>query len=321
MHAACASVNATRAVGTSHPGVRISLLHAVACDMLLRAPKLRPHPLDDEAREDTAQHQFHNSSESPTRSEPEPEPEPAEQVLPESRSDQQAVHEGIPKSKGSLADIPHEIMARVCTWLPACDLARLACVSRRLAEHAKEAGKRMLAACTLKERTWIAAEEQCGLGQLHEVETLRKPPRFVRAHASMVVGAGGTEVFQDPARRSPQAARSWSSSARAAACGAVMRRGTHYTEFVMVRGTDLMVGVVRSSWDVKGSAFAHGTRTYAYDFLFLSTFIVEMRGYHPRWPHKYVAYRKRNSNIIFSPAKCTPLFVSRRGGKLLLLGC
>eukprot|EP01043_Picozoa_sp_COSAG02_P090354 COSAG02_NODE_27212_length_614_cov_19.712621_1_plen_149_part_10 len=96
--------------------VRISLLHAVACDMLLRAPRLRPHPLDDEAREDTAQHQFHNSSESPTRSEPEPEPEPAEQVLPERRSDQQAVHEGIPKAKGSLADIPHEIMARVCTW-------------------------------------------------------------------------------------------------------------------------------------------------------------------------------------------------------------
>lgn len=171
---------------------------------------------------------------------------------------QQHVREGVPLTRITLADMPNDLLARISTWLRARDLANLACLSRRLAVHTEDACKRKLAACTSKELAWISAGHQCALSRLHEIEILRSPPCFVRAHESMAISDNRIEVLQDPTRRSRQAARSWSSSARAAASGALMKRGSHYAEFLMVRGTDLMVGVVHSSWDVKSPAFAHG---------------------------------------------------------------
>ena len=131
------------------------------------------------------------------------------------------VHEGLALAKLTLTDVPDEVLGRICMLLGARDLASLACLSRRLSVHAEETGRRKLAACAVTELGWISQEEQSELARLHEVETLRSPPTFARAHGTMVIGAGGTEVLQDPARRSPQAARSWSSSARAAGAPSV----------------------------------------------------------------------------------------------------
>ena len=198
--------------------------------------------------------------------------EPAPQPAPPQRQPQ----EGLPPPQQSpavplpeditLADAPEEILLRVGSNLRARDLGRLAGVSRRLRLHAEEAARRRMAACTAQELAWVPGPQQTAqsIRCLDEVEALRAPPTFVRAHASMVISPEGTEVLQDPKRRSAQAARSWSSSARAAACGAAMRAGRHYAQFTMLRGMDLMVGVVRTSWPVEGPGFAHDAEGHCF---------------------------------------------------------
>ena len=52
-------------------------------------------------------------------------------------------------------------------------------------------------------REWLAL--------LNEVEALRAAPTFTKAHATMTIGAGGSEASQDPRRRSPRKFRKSSS--------------------------------------------------------------------------------------------------------------
>ena len=107
---------------------------------------------------------------------------------------------------------------------------------------AQEAARWWVAGCSEQERGWVP---RCGLGswlgRMHEVEALRVPLAFGRAHAEVTLsenGALATSCADD--------------DFRTAASGVVMRSGRHFVQFTVVEGDWMYLGVVRPGWDVEG---------------------------------------------------------------------
>lgn len=109
-------------------------------------------------------------------------------------------------------------------------------------------------ACSAKEQAWLPRMplpgnqrgRQCGypsrcwLWALAEMEALKQPFRFTRAHAQIKIIEGNT-VEKLP--QTNNAYHSWGS----AIGDAVMRAGQHYCEFTWLKGDGLMVGVITNS--------------------------------------------------------------------------
>ena len=84
---------------------------------------------------------------------------------------------------------------------------------------------------------------------LHEVELLRLPLLFGRAHADFITlsegGPGAVATKRD------------GYSFRGAASKVVPRSGRHFVQFTVLEGDYMMFGVVRPGWDAEGGANAH----------------------------------------------------------------
>jgi hypothetical protein len=110
---------------------------------------------------------------------------------------------------------------------------------------AEEAARQWLVRCSEQERGWVPRRGRRGLGswlgRMHEVEALRVPLAFGRAHAEVTLsenGALATSCADD--------------DFRTAASGVVMRSGRHFVQFTVVEGDWMYLGVVRPGWDVEG---------------------------------------------------------------------
>ena len=113
---------------------------------------------------------------------------------------------------------------------------------------AEEAARRWVAGCSEQERGWVPRRERASwLGLMHDVEALRLPLAFARAHASITLSENGAL-----ATRSVEASGGY---VRTAASTAVMRSGRHFAQFV-AQGDTIMFGVIRPGWHVGGGAEA-----------------------------------------------------------------
>ena len=82
---------------------------------------------------------------------------------------------------------------------------------------------------------------------MHEVELLRLPLAFGRAHADVTLSEGGAVATRG-------AAGGWS---RTAASTVAMRSGRHFARFTVVEARSMMFfGVIRPGWDVEGGMYA-----------------------------------------------------------------
>ena len=109
----------------------------------------------------------------------------------------------------------------------------------------EEAGRLWVAGCSEQERGWVPrCEHGSWLGLMQEVEWLRVPLLFGRAHGDVTLSEGGA------------VATSWSEEPdddyRAAASTVVMRSGCHFVRFTVLQGADILFGVIRAGWDVEG---------------------------------------------------------------------
>ena len=111
--------------------------------------------------------------------------------------------------------------------------------------------------CSEQERGWVPRRgSESWLGLMHDVEVLRLPLVFGRAHASITLSEGrslATVAGGGPAHVAagqgyvPHDPTSWP-PCRAAASTAVMRAGRHRAQFTLERGEDMFFGVIRSGW-------------------------------------------------------------------------
>ena len=170
-----------------------------------------------------------------------------------------------PGVAGLLGEMPDDITLRIGTFLDARSLTELACLSRQFRRLALEAARRRLTACAAEERAWVRSQYELGgaalVRALHDVELLRAPPTFTLAHPSVTLSDAGKTASRDAA---PGHLHAWTSSPRPACCGAVMHSGCHSVQFTMVRGTDLMAGVVTAGWDVASLCLAHSVAGHCF---------------------------------------------------------
>ena len=111
---------------------------------------------------------------------------------------------------------------------------------------AEEAGRLWVTGCCEQERGWVPRRElENWLGLMHEVELLRLPLAFGRAHADLTLSEGGAVVTKGMGL----VTAGW----RAAASKAVMRSGCHFVWFTVVGGFNMVFGVIRPGWDVEGA--------------------------------------------------------------------
>ena len=90
-------------------------------------------------------------------------------------------------------------------------------------------------------------ELESWLGLMQEVESLRVPPLFGRAHADVTLPEGGalaTKTVVDGMNR-------------AAASTVVVRSGRHFVRITVLAGEGMFYGVIRPGWDVEGGANAY----------------------------------------------------------------
>jgi hypothetical protein len=80
---------------------------------------------------------------------------------------------------------------------------------------------------------------------MHEMELLRVPLAFGRAHGNITLSENGAV-----------ATKGLGGGWRAAASTAVMRSGRHFAQFTMVEGIAMFFGVIRPGWDVEGGGDA-----------------------------------------------------------------
>ena len=112
----------------------------------------------------------------------------------------------------------------------------------------EEAARRWVAGCSEQECGWVPRRDcESWLCLVHEVEVLRLPLAFARAHGSLSLtlsenGGLATKSVDD-------------FDDRAVASKVVMRSGRHFAQFTMVYGA-CGLGVVRPGWDVEGGADA-----------------------------------------------------------------
>ena len=88
-------------------------------------------------------------------------------------------------------------------------------------------------------------ELQSWLCLMHEVELLRVPVVFGRAHADFTLSEDGAVATKGGDDR-----------VRSAASRVVMRSGRHFVQFTVVQGVDMFFGVIRPGWDVEGGMHA-----------------------------------------------------------------
>ena len=178
-----------------------------------------------------------------------------------------------------LVELPEEVLLGVCSFLRARDLGWLSCVSRRFAFRSgsaegaawalqrpcivEDVARLWVACCNDQERGWVPTTGlESNLCLMHQVEMLRLPLAFGRAHAGISPpggalatknGRGEVTLLAAPA---PPALRP-----RVAANKAVMMRyGRHFAQFTVKgrehyytgRECDLLFGVIRSDYDVEG---------------------------------------------------------------------
>ena len=106
----------------------------------------------------------------------------------------------------------------------------------------EEAGRLWVAGCSDQERGWVPRRGlESRLGLMQEVELLRVPLAFGRAHADITLSEGGAV-----------ATINGHGSSRAAASSMVMRSGRHFVQFAVIESRYLMFGVVRPGYDVEG---------------------------------------------------------------------
>jgi hypothetical protein len=107
---------------------------------------------------------------------------------------------------------------------------------------AEEAARRRIADCTDQERGWVPRRgRESWLGLMWEVESLRiRGAVLGRSHGDITLSEGGALATK--------CGLGW----RTAASKTVMRAGRHYVQFTVVKGNDMMVGVIRPGWDVEG---------------------------------------------------------------------
>ena len=111
----------------------------------------------------------------------------------------------------------------------------------------EDAGRWWVACCSEQERGWVPRHGLANwLGLMQEVEQLRVPLVFGRAHGSFTLSEDGAVA----SRNGDEIAL------RSAASTAVMRSGRHFAQFTVVAGGSLF-GAIRPGWDVAGEAEAH----------------------------------------------------------------
>ena len=111
----------------------------------------------------------------------------------------------------ALHELPDEAMAVVCSFLSTTDLLRLALTSRAGLAIVEDAARRWLGERSEQERGWVprmrgclrrweaglseqegaGGDRECWLELMHEVELLRSPLVFSRAHATIELSQGG----------------------------------------------------------------------------------------------------------------------------------
>ena len=79
------------------------------------------------------------------------------------------------------------------------------------------------------------------LRRMHEVEVLRLPLVFGRAHADLTLSEGGAMATKTGA------------GFRVAAGKVAMRSGRHFSQFIVVKGYNMLFGVIRPGWDEGGA--------------------------------------------------------------------
>ena len=105
-----------------------------------------------------------------------------------------------------------------------------------------EEAARQLMGCTKQERGWVPRRElESLLGLMHEVELLRVPPVFGRAHANFALSEGGAV-----------ATKAGTNGWRSAASMVGMRSGRHFVRFTVLAGGIIFFGVIRPGWGVEG---------------------------------------------------------------------
>ena len=116
----------------------------------------------------------------------------------------------------------------------------------------EEAARLWVAGCNEQERGWVPRIElESWLGLMREVELLRVPLVFGRAHADFTLSEGGAVATKD--LTGPDG-YSW----RAATSAAVMWSGRHFVQFTVavVPVGSMLFGVIRPDHDVEGGADA-----------------------------------------------------------------
>ena len=107
---------------------------------------------------------------------------------------------------------------------------------------AEEAGRLWVAESNDQKRGWVPRRAlESWLCLMHEVELLRLPLVFGRAHGDLTLFEGGAVATKN-------AGGSW----RTAASTVVMRSGRHFAQLTVLEGKFLFFGVIRPGWDVKG---------------------------------------------------------------------
>ena len=128
---------------------------------------------------------------------------------------------------------------------------------------AEEAGRRWVAGCSEQERGWAPRWTKRGrswLCLMQEVELLRVPLVFCRAHASLTLSEGGAVATRDLHY----------GAYRTAASKAVMRSGRHFVQFTVLAGNP-MFGVIRAGWDVEGGESAYSAHGHCFYDTFIGT--------------------------------------------------
>jgi len=117
------------------------------------------------------------------------------------------------------------------------------CGSSEMLSIPEEAARLWLEGCSEQERDWAPRRGlESWLGLMHEVEALRLPLAFGRAHAAITLSENGALATS----------RTRSGGWRSAASKAVMRSGRHSAQFTVVKGIDMVFGATRPGWDVEG---------------------------------------------------------------------
>ena len=108
----------------------------------------------------------------------------------------------------------------------------------------EEAGRLWVVGCSEQERGWVLRlDVESWLCLMHEVEVLRVPLLFGRAHADITLSEDGVLATKS--------AEDYDNTRRTTASKVVMRLGCHFVQFTVLAGSYVFFGVIRPGWDVE----------------------------------------------------------------------